>query len=115
MPYNTTLANRIREAIADAGAIEEKTMFRGICFMLNAKMCICVNENEIMCRVGPEAYEAALEKPGTRQMVNNGKTMAGFVYVNKEAVQSKTALDYWVKASLAFNKDAKAVKPKKKT
>src|SRR6516164_8361045 len=111
MPYNEKLANRVREAIADAGDIEEKTMFRGMCFMLNGKMCICVNEDEIMCRVGPAEYEAALEKPGCRPMVHNGKTMTGFVFVSAEAIKLKKDFDYWVKASLAFNKDAKAAKP----
>ena len=114
MPYSTTLANRIREAIAGAGDIEEKTMFRGMCFMVNGKMCICVNEDEIMCRIGPDEYEAALEKSGVRPMVNNGKTMRGFVFVNEEAIKSKTDFEYWITASLAFNAAAKASKPKKR-
>lgn len=112
MPYNEKLADRIREAIGGMGAIEEKKMFRGMCFMLNGKMCICVNEEEILCRVGPEEYEKALEKNGCRPMVHNGKTMTGFVFVDAEAVKSKEDFDYWVRASLAFNKDAKASKPK---
>ncbi len=114
MPYNTTLANRIREAIADAGDIEEKTMFRGMCFMVNGKMCICVNEDEIMCRIGPAEYEAALVKPGVRPMVHNSKTMKGFVFVNVDAIKSNKEFGYWITAALAFNATAKASKPKKK-
>jgi TfoX/Sxy family transcriptional regulator of competence genes len=114
MPYNTTLADRIREAIANAGDIEEKTMFRGMCFMVNGKMCICVNEDEIMCRIGPHEYEAALEKPGVRPMVHDGRTMKRFVFVNEEAIKSNKDFDYWIAASLAFNTTAKASKPKKK-
>jgi len=85
-----------------------------MCFMVNGKMCICVNEDKIMCRIGPEEYETALEKPGTRPMVHNGKTMTGFVFVSADAIKAKKDFDYWVNASLAFNKDAKASKPKKK-
>jgi hypothetical protein len=83
--------------------------------MVNGKMCICVSGDEIMCRVGPVEYETALEKPGVRPMVNNGRTMAGFVFVNAEAIQSKNDFEYWINTCLAFNKHAKAAKPKKKT
>ena len=59
MPYSEKLADRIRESLADAGELEEKKMFRGMCFMLNGKMCICVAENEMMCRVAPEVRRGA--------------------------------------------------------
>lgn len=114
VPYNEKLADRIREAIAHAGRIEVKKMFRGMCFMLNDKMCICVNQDEILCRVGPEAYEAALEKSGARPMVMGTRTSKGYVCVDAAAVSTKKELDYWVKLSLAFNKDAKSSKAKKK-
>ena len=114
MPYSEKLADRIRESLADAGELEEKKMFRGMCFMLNGKMCICVAENEMMCRVAPDKYEEALEKNGARPMVHGGKTMKGFVFVDEDAIKTKVSFDYWVKLALAFNKDAKASKPKRK-
>ena len=115
MAYNEKLADRIREAIADLGDIEEKKMFSGMCFMVNGKMCICVNDAEIMCRIDPAIYETTMEKPGVRPMVHNGRTMKGFVYVSQEVIKSKKEFDYWVQLSLAFNKKAKAAKkPKKK-
>ena len=106
------LADRIREALAGQKKLEEKAMFRGICFMVNEKMCICVNQDELMCRVGPEEYETALEKNGVRPMIHNGKTMKGFVFVSEEGYKGKNNFDYWVNTSLAFNKDAKASKKK---
>lgn len=114
MPINEKLANRVREAIADKGEIEEKKMFSGMCFMLDGKMCICINKDEIMCRIKPEAANEALEKPGTRPMIHNGRTMRGVVYVNEEFIKTKKQLDYWVQAALEFNKVAKPSKPKKK-
>ena len=114
MPYSEKLANRTREALADAGELEEKKMFRGMCFMVNGKMCICVAENEIMCRVGPDKYEEALEKNGTRPMVHGGKTMRGFVFINEDAIKTKRDFSYWVELALAFNEDAKASKKKAK-
>ena len=115
MAYDEKLADRIREAIADKGDIEEKKMFSGMCFMLNGKMCICVSHEEMMCRIDPKLTDTVLEKPGIRPMVHNGKTMKGYVYVSQDVIKSKKEFDYWVQLSLAYNKEAKAAKkPKKK-
>lgn len=35
--------------------------------------------DELMVRVGAEAYDAALEKPGTREMDFTGRAMKGMV------------------------------------
>ncbi|PWT95821.1 MAG: RNA methyltransferase [Bacteroidetes bacterium] len=112
MPYNEKLADRIREAIAGFGKIEEKKMFRGMCFMVNDKMCVCVSGDEMMCRIGPDAFESAIEKNGTRPMLKNGKVLNGFIFVGAEAMKSKIDFDYWIKLCLAFNKDAKSSKRK---
>jgi TfoX/Sxy family transcriptional regulator of competence genes len=115
MAYNEKIADRIRDAIADRGGIEEKKMFRGMCFMLNGKMCICVNDDEIMCRVDPAVYETLLEKNGVRAMVHNGRTMKGFVFVSQDVIKTKKEFDYWVQLSLEFNKKAKPAKKRKKS
>ncbi len=114
MPYDEKLADRIREALASQKKVEEKTMFRGMCFMVNDKMCICVNPGEILVRVGPDEYETALEKNGTRPMTQNGRTATGFVFVGPEGYKGKKNFDYWINAALAFNKLAKASKKKAK-
>ena len=49
MAYNEDLANRIRKSLADHGIedVEEKKMFRGLCFMVNGKMCVCASADEL--------------------------------------------------------------------
>ncbi len=112
MPVNEKIANRIREGLMNVKKLEEKKMFRGMCFMVNGKMCICVNDEEIMCRVGPDKYEEALERNGCRPMIHNGKTMKGFVFVDEAVLKTKKDLDYWINVCLEFNKKAKASKKK---
>ncbi|PWT72496.1 MAG: hypothetical protein C5B59_15615 [Bacteroidetes bacterium] len=115
MPYSESLANKVRECLSEVKKVDEKKMFSGICFMVNDKMCICVGNKELMCRVGPHEYEKALEKKGCRPMIHNGKPMKGFVFVHEEAVKTQKNLQYWVDACLNFNKDAKSSKaPAKK-
>ncbi|MBK6485102.1 MAG: TfoX/Sxy family protein [Chitinophagaceae bacterium] len=113
MAYNTKLAERIREAIADIPHVEEKFMFGGVCFMLNGKMCIGVVQDEMMCRINPEVYEEALHKDGCREMVFTGKPMKGYVYVSEEGMKTKKEFDYWINLCVAFNSLAKASKKKR--
>lgn len=114
MAYNEKLATRIREAFADQRDVEEKKMFKGMCFMVNGKMCVCVNEDEIMCRIDPAIYEEMLDRDGCRAMIHNGKTMKGFVFVSEDVLKSKKSLDYWLDLALEYNKKAKAARKKSK-
>lgn len=84
MPYNESLADRIREALVDHPKVEEKKMFRGVTFMVGGKMCICVSGDELLCRVGPVAYEEALSKDHTREMGKGAKVLKGYLYVGEE-------------------------------
>ena len=113
MAYNEALLNRIREALVNVTNIDEKLMFGGICFMVDDKMCVCVKQDEIMCRVGPDEYETALEKTGARPMIHGGKTMKGYVFVDADAIKNRNDFDYWIDRSLEYNKTAKSSKKKK--
>ena len=99
----------------DLPKVEEKHMFGESCYMVNGKMCIGVVKEEMMCRIGPDVYEEALEKKGCREMVFTGKPMKGYVFVSEEGFKSKKDLDYWIGLCLAFNKEAKATPRKKKS
>ena len=111
MAYNENLADKIREALVEHGLndVEEKKMFRGLCFMVNGKMCVCVSADEMLCRIGPD-YKEALELNGVRGMIRNGKALKDFVYVSNDAMKTKQEFDNWINKALAFNKFAKATK-----
>lgn len=113
MAYSEKLAERIREALGNQKNLTEKAMFGGICFMLNDKMCIGVNLDEIMCRIDPDMDDEALHRPGARPMDFTGRPMRGYVFVHETAIKKKSELDYWVKLCLDFNPKAKSSKKKK--
>ena len=115
MSYNEQLADRVRELIAATEKkIEEKKMFGGLCFMVNDKMLVGVEEERMMVRIGPGGYEEALEKDGCTPMDFTGKVMKGYVFVDIDALNTKKKLDYWIQLALEFNKLAKPSKKKKK-
>jgi len=113
MAYNTKLADRIREALVHLPDVTEKEMFRGVCFMVDGKMCVCVSGDEMMCRIGADATEKVLEQNGVRQMIMRGKVMNDYVYVSEETFHNQKDFDQWIKLALDFNPKAKASKKKK--
>jgi TfoX/Sxy family transcriptional regulator of competence genes len=114
MNYNQKLADRIREALMHLPDVEEKEMFRGICFMVNGKMCVCVSENEMLCRIGAEQMDEALENNHVRQMVMvRNKPSKDFVYVSEEGFHRQQDFDHWITLALEFNPKAKASKKQK--
>jgi TfoX/Sxy family transcriptional regulator of competence genes len=114
MPYNETLNNRIREAVADLPNVEEKAMFGGICYMVNGKMCMGVVKDEMMCRIDPALYEESLEKTGCREMVFTGRPMKGYVFISEDGMKTKKEFDHWIALCLDFNKRSRAAKKKKR-
>jgi len=112
MAYNEKLSDRIREALSDVPQVEEKKMFGGVCYMVDGKMCVGVVKDEMMCRIGPEIHEEALEKRGCREMDFAGKPMEGYVYVSDEGMQTKEQFGYWIDLCLEYNPKAKAAKKK---
>lgn len=112
MAYNEKLAGKVRSSLAHLPKVEEKKMFRGITFMVDSKMCISVGNDELMCRIDPELYDAVVKKKGCRPVIMGGREYRGYVYVNEAGIKTKKDFDYWIGLSLEFNKKAKASKTK---
>lgn len=112
MAYDQQLADRVRELLSVREDVTEKEMFSGICFMVDDKMCICVSGTELLCRIGAEKVETALEKGNCRNMMNNGRLMKDYVYVEDVAFDYQNKLKHWVDLCLEFNPKAKSSKKK---
>lgn len=113
MAFDELLANKVREALVNQEDVVEKKMFQGLCFMVNDKMCICVRDQELMCRIDPEKVEKELEKGNSREMVHNGKAMKGYIFVDENGYNNHKNFKRLIDLCLEFNKVAKASKKKK--
>jgi TfoX/Sxy family transcriptional regulator of competence genes len=115
MAYNEKLAARIRAALSNRDDVEEKSMFGGLCFMVDGKMCIGVmHDDGMMCRINPDIMDEALERQGATIMEFTGRPMKGYIIVDETGYKTKKDFDYWINACIEFNKFAKASKKKKK-
>jgi hypothetical protein len=113
MAYNEHLADRVRKIFKEKRIrTEEKKMMGGLCFMVKDKMCLGVEKERLMARVGPEAYEDALKKKGCRPMDFTGRPLKGFVYVEPDGIDMDNDLEYWIGLCLSFNPKAKSSKKK---
>lgn len=102
MAYDESFADRIRQALSHRDDIIEKKMFGGIAFMLSGNMCIGVNGERLMARVGPSRYEEALSRPHAGQMDFTGKPLKGFVYVEPAGFATASALAGWLDTCIEF-------------
>ena len=105
MAYDEGLAQRVRERLGDDPGITERRMFGGIAFLVHGNMAVGVTGDDLMVRVGPEATDAALARPGARLFDMTGRPMRGWVVVDGTAVTDDGTLDGWLAEGRAFAAD----------
>ena len=70
--------------------------------MHSGNMCCGIVDDMLMARVGPDAYEDALDRPHAREMDFTGKSLKGFVYVEAEGFAEDDELRDWLALCEAF-------------
>jgi TfoX/Sxy family transcriptional regulator of competence genes len=108
MAYDEGLAQRIRELLDDDPRISEKKMFGGVAFLVNGKMGVGIIQDELMVRVGPEAFEDALAQPHARAMDFTGRPMRGFVQVAPAGFEEDAELRAWLVRGIAGAEESEA-------
>jgi len=78
-------------------------------------MCVGVEKNRLMARIGPDAYDNALTRKGCRPMDFTSRPMRGFVFVESEGLRSDEELASWPELALAYNPIAKKSSQQKRT
>lgn len=96
------LAASVREVPGAREGVSEKKKFGGLAFMLNGNMCCGVAKTNLMLRVGPERYAAALAKPHAGPMDFTGRPLRGLVYVSQAGSATRPALPGWVAMAVDF-------------
>ena len=109
MAYDEGLAQRIRENVDDRRGVTEKKMFGGIGFMLHGNMACGVIGEDLVVRVGAEAYEKALRQAHARPFDFTGRPMTGWVMVGPEGYEADDDFKAWVERGLGF---ARSLPPK---
>jgi len=109
MAYNEKLAQRIRERMLHLPEYMERKMFGGVCFLLHGNMACGILNDDVIVRVGKEAYESALAESHTSVFDTTGRPMTGWVMVSPAGHRSDEQLDAWLQRGVDF---AESLPPK---
>jgi len=115
MAYDTLLAQRVRKALGDRRDLAEREMFGGLCFLLGGRMAAGIVKNDLMLKVGPDAYDDALAQPHARAMDFTGRPMRGMIYVSPQGIASDSALAGWLRRATTFHDATPAEKRPRKS
>jgi hypothetical protein len=77
-------------------------MFGGVAFMISGNMAIGVSGDELMVRVGKDAHDEAIAKPGARTFDLSAKPMRGWVVVSAEGFETDDDFGAWVMQGVVF-------------
>lgn len=102
MAYDERLADDIRSRIGGRRDVTEKEMFGGIAFMVGGNMAVGVSGDELMVRVGKDAHDEAVARPGTRIFDLSARPMRGWVVVSPEGFPTEADLDSWIQQGVAY-------------
>lgn len=104
MPYDTTLAERIRKLLIRRPRVTEKEQFGGVGFLYRGNMACGVLGRDLLVRVGPDQDAAALRSPHTRPFALTGRPSKGWILVAPDGSKAAAGLRKWVELGLAFAK-----------
>ncbi len=96
MAYDEMLAERVRASLADVPGPSQRSMFGGLAFMSRGRMVCGILGDDLVVRVGPERWEAALRRVHSREMDFTGRSMRGFVFVGPLGTRRQSQVDSWM-------------------
>jgi hypothetical protein len=102
MAYDEGVAQRIREVLDNRDDVVEKKMFGGIAFMVRGNMCVGVNGDDLMLRVGKARHAELIERAHVRPMDFTGRPMKGYLFLGPEGYESDEDLSGWIDTVLEF-------------
>jgi len=101
MSYDVALADRIRRRIGERPDLVEKEMFGGLAFLVDGRMSVGVAGSELMVRVGTDAHDEYVSRPGARIMDFTSRPMRGWITVSAEGFETDEDLDVWIDQGIA--------------
>jgi TfoX/Sxy family transcriptional regulator of competence genes len=103
VPYDETLADRIRSLVSAEEGLEEKKMFGGLAFLTGGNMAVAASgQGGLLVRVDPAESARLVETTPAEEMEMRGRTMAGWLRLESADVEADGELAAWVERGVAF-------------
>ena len=102
MAYDNRLAARVRSVLAEEPDVAERSMFGGLAFMVAGNMACGVIHDDLMVRVGADAFDDAMNRPHVRVMDFTHRPSKGMVYVAPAGVRDDRELEGWIARGVRY-------------
>jgi TfoX/Sxy family transcriptional regulator of competence genes len=95
--YDEKLAARIRELVVGESGLAEKKMFGGLAFLIGGNMAVAASgQGGLLIRVDPAQSDKLVATTNAYPMEMRGRSMQGWLRVDREDVRTKRQLAKWV-------------------
>jgi len=102
MAYDETLAERVVLQLSCRPGYCAKRMFGGIGFLCGGNMAAGVTGVSLIVRVGLDDWQAALTEPAAREFDITGRSMRGWVMVDRDGWDDDALLADWLDRGWRF-------------
>ncbi len=111
MPYDTGLADRMRELLRGEGDLTEQKMFGGLAFLVGGHMAVAASgQGGILVRVDPAESDRLIRTTSAQPMEMRGRAMQGWLRVESGDVRTARQLQRWVTLGTRY---ARSLPPKR--
>jgi TfoX/Sxy family transcriptional regulator of competence genes len=101
--YDEELAARMRELISGESGLAEKKMFGGLAFLIGGNMAVAASgQGGLLVRVDPAQSDKLVATTNAYPMEMRGRSMQGWLRVDREEVRTKRQLARWVELGTAY-------------
>lgn len=102
MSYDKDLADRVRRSLGSRRGVSEQGLFGGVAFKLFGNLCVGVQEDALVARIGETEIRDVLGSAHVRVFEHGGAPLGGWVMVARPALESSDSLSGWVRRAAAY-------------
>ncbi|HEU0189841.1 MAG TPA: TfoX/Sxy family protein [Mycobacterium sp.] len=97
MPYDSCLADRIREQLAGNPGVDEQVMFGALAFLVDGRLAVAASgQGGLLVRVDPARADRLLAAGTAQPMRMAGRAVRGWLHIDGDQVRTTRQLAKWV-------------------
>ena len=102
MHSDAKLIARVEAATKGWRGLAPKKMFGGMAWLLHGNMCVGIWHDNLVVRCGPADWATHLKRKHVREMDITGRSMKGWLLVDKLAIATPATLRSWLETARTF-------------
>lgn len=97
MAYDTHLAARVRDQLADRPEVHEQAMFGGLAFLVSGRLAVAASsQGGLLVRVDPARVDRLLAAGIAQPMEMKGRAIRGWLHIDGDHLRTTRQLAKWI-------------------